>query len=1075
MTDLYMNLLMSAQDGISSVLANIGGNFGPLGDIMAKVTATAADFGVASVKAAGDFQQSMKSLVTGAGEAQGNLATVSAGVLKMATDTGTSTDQLSKGLYLLESSGKHGADGLLTLKAAAEGAKVGNADLAVTANALSTIMTDYHQPASAATADMNALTATVADGKTHLQDLASSMSAVLPLASSLGIQFPQVGGALATMTNAGMSAQNASQNLANALRSLAAPGNKAIGAMTNVGISAQQMKDTLTTQGLTGALQLVEDHVGNKFPAGSVQAVEAFKAIMGGATGYNVALMLGGQNMSTFEGNVKSITGAMDAGGNSVQGWAAVQDTLNFQVGRAQAAFESFQISLGTVFLPIVTQVVGFVADAISGFVSWEQSTGFLQNAMSGISTVIQDVLNVIHGGFGGLPDLATGWGQNMVTGFANGVLSALDNVVAAVVQVVDEISNYLGFMSPAKKGIGQNLMLWPQNMIEAFASGMIDNADMVEYAANVVANKLAPLSNAAGMAGAAGAGIGSAASAQAQAAASAGGGPTGMGVINMSGMTIAQAKQVAALLAQNAQLKSLQGKAASSSQTHAATQAAAAQKHAAAQAATAAKHEAAVSKHNAALAAAATKKEAAAAKHQQVLEAAAAKHQEVMARKAAAAAKKAGGGISGPAVAGAVPNIPKLPNLDSAPVVQQAQKAGQNVAQAYSKGLSTVKNAIAPELAGLNSFITSTLNAVVPLIKPSLEILVQVFQGVWNTIKIVAMAVTTNLLPAIGHLVAVIAPVVIAIVTWIAKSGIIKTLFAALGVVINIVVGILSGIINGIASVIAFFTQTQVGIAIFQAVLVLLGLIGVAIAAIAIVIYASMIPAFIAWVAGAIAVGIANVVAFAPIILIVLAVIAVIALVIGIVKNWGAICAWLQGVWGSITTFFNGMIVSLAIAFTGFGALVAGIWQGMVDGFKSAINWMIGGINGFIGFLNGLHIDIPRVDLGPVHMGGGSISLPHLNTIPMLAKGGIIARSGGVIVGEAGPEMLNLPTGARVTPLGAGGGGGQTINYYITVPAVSTSNVTAAREQGKALGREMANMLRGSGITPTLVSGGLQ
>ena len=35
-----------------------------------------------------------------------------------------------------------------------------------------------------------------------------------------------------------------------------------------------------------------------------------------------------------------------------------------------------------------------------------------------------------------------------------------------------------------------------------------------------------------------------------------------------------------------------------------------------------------------------------------------------------------------------------------------------------------------------------------------------------------------------------------------------------------------------------------------------------------------------------------------------------------------------------------------------------------------------------------------------------------------MLANGGLIRTSGTVIVGEKGPEMLSLPSGAKVTPI---------------------------------------------------------
>lgn len=378
MADLNLAINIAAVDLASSTLKNIGSAISSLasGNVAGAATAAAqaltgisvAAVGAAaqSVQMAGDFQESMTALITGAGEAQDNLSTVSSGILDLAAQTATSTKQLADGMYMIESAGYHGANGLSVLKAAAQGAKVGSADLGTVAGAVTTILTDYHLGADQATNATNALVATVASGKTHLGDLASSMGSVLPLASSLGIGFNQVGGAIATMTNAGMDAQRASMNLANAIRSLSAPTSAADKAMQSVGLSAQDLKDTLSTQGLTAAIQLVEDHVGKSFPAGSVEAVNAFKAIMGGATGYNVALMLGGQNMATFESNVKNIGGALHSGTDSVAGWSAVQEDFNFKLGRTKEVIETLQIRLGQALLP----VVGALLEKITPFIA---------------------------------------------------------------------------------------------------------------------------------------------------------------------------------------------------------------------------------------------------------------------------------------------------------------------------------------------------------------------------------------------------------------------------------------------------------------------------------------------------------------------------------------------------------------------------------------------------------------------------------------------------------------------------------------------------------------------------------
>ncbi len=85
-------------------------------------------------------------------------------------------------------------------------------------------------------------------------------------------------------------------------------------------------------------------------------------------------------------------------------------------------------------------------------------------------------------------------------------------------------------------------------------------------------------------------------------------------------------------------------------------------------------------------------------------------------------------------------------------------------------------------------------------------------------------------------------------------------------------------------------------------------------------------------------------------------------------------------------------------------------MWDGIVDGIKEAINWIIGGINTFIRGLN--KVKVPDWVPG---IGGKGINIPQ---IPRLAKGGNIEQSGMALVGEAGPEVLHLPKGAQVSPL---------------------------------------------------------
>lgn len=382
--------LAASEDAAGASAGGMEAGLGGMGIQLGVVAVAAGMLGEHIMSMAGNFEEGITQLQTGGGELASNLDMVSQHILQMAQDTGESTSQLEQGMYMLESSGLHGAAGLEVLRVSAEGAQVGNAQLETVASAVSTVLTDYHMKSSDAAEAMNALTETVASGKTHLQDLASSMGTVLPLASSLHIAFPQVAGALAVMTNAGMDARRASMELANSIRSLAAPNSVAQKAMEGVGISAQHLKDVLSHQGLEAAIQLVSDAVGKKFPAGSVQAVEAFKAIMGGATGYNVALMLTGKNMSAFDTDVKNIAASMSGGSKAVSGWSKVQQDFNFQMNHAKEVLEVLGIQIGTALEPVVGRIAGVISNTVvPALVAFAHNSSLFIPVLAGLGAAI--------------------------------------------------------------------------------------------------------------------------------------------------------------------------------------------------------------------------------------------------------------------------------------------------------------------------------------------------------------------------------------------------------------------------------------------------------------------------------------------------------------------------------------------------------------------------------------------------------------------------------------------------------------------------------------------------------------
>ena len=152
-------------------------------------------------------------------------------------------------------------------------------------------------------------------------------------------------------------------------------------------------------------------------------------------------------------------------------------------------------------------------------------------------------------------------------------------------------------------------------------------------------------------------------------------------------------------------------------------------------------------------------------------------------------------------------------------------------------------------------------------------------------------------------------------------------------------------------------------------------------------------------------------------------------------VSSWEGLRGWFYGLWDGIKGWFAGSLNEVAQIWErtwerisnffgriweGIRDTFFGIWNGLMSGLESGINYAIRGINAFIRTINsairGLN-KVPGVNIS-------TISRLSRVSIPRLEEGADILGRGVALVGEAGPEIIDLPTGASVRPLPAGGGG---------------------------------------------------
>ncbi|SOC12797.1 phage-related minor tail protein [Ureibacillus xyleni] len=142
------------------------------------------------------------------------------------------------------------------------------------------------------------------------------------------------------------------------------------------------------------------------------------------------------------------------------------------------------------------------------------------------------------------------------------------------------------------------------------------------------------------------------------------------------------------------------------------------------------------------------------------------------------------------------------------------------------------------------------------------------------------------------------------------------------------------------------------------------------------------------------------------------------------VVNNWDKIKQVTSQVFSNIKEFlsniisnivdgavnkFNNFRDGIVKTFQNIKDKISSIWSGLKDVIKKPINSVIGLINQFIRGINKLKVPdwVPSV-------GGKGINIPE---IPMLAKGTNYFKGGMAIVGEKGPELVEMPTGAKVHP----------------------------------------------------------
>ncbi len=324
------------------------------------ITAPLVALGKAAVDASMHFETAMTNLQSVTKQSDAEIAALSDTLMDMSMDMSKTTDSaqnLAESMYDIVGSGFEGAEAMQVLEAATMAASAGLTETKVAAQGIAAVINSYAMEAEQAAHVSDLMFQTVNRGVGTFEELTSSMSNVVGLASTLNVPFETVSAAIATMSKQGMSFSEASISMNQAMSNLLNPTREGAEIITKMGYASGEAM--VAALGFDGALQAIAEHTGGS-------ATEMGK-LFSNTRSMRAALALTGDGAAMF---AEDLDAMRNSTGATADAFAIQTQSFESTLKNFNNTFQVFLITIGDAIKPVLAAIMGVLTPLMQWFIN---------------------------------------------------------------------------------------------------------------------------------------------------------------------------------------------------------------------------------------------------------------------------------------------------------------------------------------------------------------------------------------------------------------------------------------------------------------------------------------------------------------------------------------------------------------------------------------------------------------------------------------------------------------------------------------------------------------------------------